>query len=112
MPVRSKLDRHGEKAGFGSWLKAGVARTGRGLLFGGMVVAMAVASCGDRELPPPALGVGAGGGGAIPDRCATPAEGCKCDTMDEVIPCGEVQVRSGDYVSCSEGERTCLPSRR
>ena len=41
------------------------------------------------------------------DPCATPNLGCACDTPDEVVDCGEVDRRSGDYVTCSMGRRTC-----
>ena len=56
--------------------------------------------------------VGVGGGGPdkpIPnlDPCETPNKGCACDTPDEVIDCGQVERRSGTYVSCTIGKRTC-----
>ncbi len=41
------------------------------------------------------------------DPCDTPNKGCACDTPDEVVDCGQVERRSGDYVSCSIGKRTC-----
>jgi len=41
------------------------------------------------------------------DPCATPNKGCACETADEVIDCGQVERRSGDYVSCTIGKRTC-----
>jgi hypothetical protein len=48
------------------------------------------------ELPPPNV-----------DPCATPNKGCGCETPDEVVDCGQVERRSGDYVSCTMGKRTC-----
>ncbi len=41
------------------------------------------------------------------DPCATPNKGCSCDTNDEVVDCGQVERRSGDYVTCTMGKRTC-----
>src|SRR4051812_35957514 len=41
------------------------------------------------------------------DPCATPNKGCACETNDEVVDCGQVERRSGDYVTCSMGKRTC-----
>ncbi|HEX3850618.1 MAG TPA: hypothetical protein VHW01_06600, partial [Polyangiaceae bacterium] len=41
------------------------------------------------------------------DPCETPNKGCSCDTADEVVDCGQVKRRSGDYVSCTMGKRTC-----
>ncbi|MEP7049767.1 MAG: PA14 domain-containing protein, partial [Pseudomonadota bacterium] len=41
------------------------------------------------------------------DPCATPNKGCACETNDEVVDCGQVERRSGDYVSCTMGKRTC-----
>ena len=53
----------------------------------------------------------AGGDGTEPvptvDPCETPNKGCACETPDEVVDCGQVERRSGDYVSCSMGKRTC-----
>ncbi|HET7545441.1 MAG TPA: PA14 domain-containing protein [Polyangiaceae bacterium] len=41
------------------------------------------------------------------DPCETPNKGCSCENADEVIDCGQVERRSGDYVSCTIGKRTC-----
>ena len=56
--------------------------------------------------------VGTGGGGddlppPVVDACETPNKGCACETPDEVVDCGQVERRSGDYVSCTIGKRTC-----
>ena len=41
------------------------------------------------------------------DPCETPNLGCACETADEVVECGQIERRSGDYLSCSIGHRTC-----
>jgi len=51
---------------------------------------------GDVDKPPPVV-----------DPCATPNKGCACENADEVVECGQVERRSGDYVSCAMGKRTC-----
>ena len=43
----------------------------------------------------------------VVDPCETPNKGCACETADEVVDCGQVERRSGDYVSCTIGKRTC-----
>jgi hypothetical protein len=42
-----------------------------------------------------------------PTSCTTPQEGCPCDQEGQAVDCGQVERRSGDYVSCSLGKRTC-----
>jgi hypothetical protein len=42
-----------------------------------------------------------------PDFCATPNEGCECDTPEESAPCGLAERQVGDYVWCAEGTRVC-----
>ncbi|HEX2673850.1 MAG TPA: PA14 domain-containing protein, partial [Polyangiaceae bacterium] len=39
--------------------------------------------------------------------CETPNQGCACDKPGDVVDCGQVERVSGDYVSCSMGQRTC-----
>lgn len=39
--------------------------------------------------------------------CAAPNTGCACETEGLTTACGEVIRRAGDYVSCSQGKRTC-----
>ncbi len=39
--------------------------------------------------------------------CETPNQGCECKAEGEVVECGQVERVSGDYVSCSMGQRTC-----
>jgi hypothetical protein len=41
------------------------------------------------------------------DRCATPNEGCPCDTPGEVVNCGKVLVKVDNYETCYEGSRIC-----
>ncbi len=58
----------------------------------------------------PYLGTGGEGDEKPPpnvDPCETPNKGCACDSPDEIIDCGQVERRSGDYVSCTIGKRTC-----
>lgn len=43
--------------------------------------------------------------------CATPQEGCPCTNNGAQTACGEVVRRSGDYVTCSEGTRTCTSGK-
>ncbi|MEI9940759.1 MAG: PA14 domain-containing protein [Pseudomonadota bacterium] len=53
-----------------------------------------VADAGDKPVP-------------VVDPCETPNKGCACENADEVVDCGQVERRSGDYVSCTIGKRTC-----
>lgn len=62
-----------------------------------------IASCAN-DAPPNA---GSGGGADVLGNCATPQEGCPCDTPGKEVDCGKVESRSGDYVLCSNGKRTC-----
>jgi len=56
----------------------------------------------------PAATDGVGGGGNLdPHSCATPNTGCPCETEGASAACGRVERVSGDYISCSEGKRTC-----
>jgi hypothetical protein len=41
------------------------------------------------------------------DPCATPNQGCPCETSAEVVECGKVVEERGDYVTCSLGHRSC-----
>lgn len=74
-----------------------------------MVVAMLVASCGTGR--PDATSEDEGPNGKPPASCATPNEGCECPEAGKIVECGSVETRSGDYVSCSMGHRTCLGGR-
>ena len=80
-----------------------------------VVLALAVLvlanACSRADHPSAAFTGTAGAAPAMPtpnvDPCETPNTGCSCDTADEVVDCGQVKRRSGDYVSCSMGKRTC-----
>jgi PA14 domain len=66
-------------------------------------------SQGSHDSAPPFDGMVDAGDKPIPnaDPCETPNTGCSCDTPDEVIDCGQVERISGNYVSCTMGQRTC-----
>lgn len=49
-------------------------------------------------------------GGPGGETCATPATGCPCTDVGEDVECGVAKKSSGDFVTCSMGTRTCLPS--
>jgi len=40
-------------------------------------------------------------------NCNTPEVGCPCTTPGAQAACGQVVRKSGDYVTCSEGQMTC-----
>jgi hypothetical protein len=56
---------------------------------------------------------GAGSTGNTPSMrdCRTPQQGCACDVEGEVIDCGHVARRSGDYTACSMGTRACVDAK-
>ncbi|HEY1536968.1 MAG TPA: PA14 domain-containing protein, partial [Polyangiaceae bacterium] len=68
-------------------------------------------ACSHGDHPSAPFSGAAGAAPAMPtpnvDPCETPNKGCSCDTADEVVDCGQVKRRSGDYVSCTMGKRTC-----
>jgi hypothetical protein len=45
--------------------------------------------------------------GWVPIGCATPQTGCACSSEGQEVACGSVVMRSGNYVTCSQGTRTC-----
>lgn len=47
------------------------------------------------------------GGTLNADPCAPPNQCCTCAAEGEVVRCGSVLRRSGNYVACSEGSRQC-----
>ena len=70
---------------------------------------LSLVGCSDDRMKTPIVGGGTNGGRpGIPDPCATPNEGCECATVGATAECGELDIREGDYVECSVGERTCL----
>jgi PA14 domain len=57
------------------------------------------------------IGAGNSGNGSGSTDCGTPREGCACETEGEVIDCGHVVRRSGDYTACSMGTRSCADGK-
>jgi hypothetical protein len=78
---------------------------------------LALAACGDGHPlgagPPDDTAVTkVGDASAVSGNpCATPNEGCRCEAYGAVIDCGQVDRRSGKFVSCSLGKRTCSGGR-
>jgi hypothetical protein len=70
-------------------------------------VALAGACSNDPVKAPLVNGGSLAGGPGIPDPCATPNEGCACETEGAVADCGRVREQHDDYVTCSMGTRTC-----
>lgn len=75
---------------------------------------LSLVGCGNS--PDHAAGVDDGDAGVTQhaptsDACATPAEGCACTDPGAVVDCGQIERRSGNYVSCSMGQRTCSDSK-
>ena len=75
-----------------------------------LVAVMALlASCSSAN--PPGLGdgvIGAATDGSAAYGCAMPNDGCPCDSPGQTIECGHIKTRSGDYVTCEMGKRTCV----
>jgi hypothetical protein len=85
------------------WLRALVRLTG-------VVLALVLTGTGCRDNTHSGL-VGGDGHrppGVVTDNCGAPNEGCTCDDVGQFAPCGDVTIRSGDYVTCSMGQRECL----
>jgi PA14 domain len=74
----------------------------------GLLMLSAACSHGGHDSAPFAGSAGTGEQSTpVVDLCATPNKGCACDNPDEVVDCGQVTRRSGDYISCTIGKRTC-----
>jgi hypothetical protein len=79
----------------------------------GIVVLSAVAmvACGCASGSNPAAPSGVTGpqeaGVTVPQCGAIPATDCPCPTEGAQVGCGDVVMQSGNYVTCSEGTRTC-----
>jgi len=73
-----------------------------------MPIAM-VGACAEDRPRTPIVGGGTGeaGGPGIPDRCASPNEGCPCESEGEQLECGHIREQFDDYVTCQMGTRTC-----
>jgi hypothetical protein len=71
------------------------------------LAALALVGCGAADDHPPPTGVGDEAGvpvNGLPG-CGTEAE-CPCDHAGDAVDC-KVFRKSGDYVSCSIGQRVC-----
>jgi hypothetical protein len=73
-------------------------------------IALTLWSAGCSSRPDPA-GDGTLLGGAPGSSCGTPNEDCPCDQPGAVVECGSVEQRSGDYVTCAMGHRSCDGTR-
>lgn len=71
-------------------------------------LAMALATWACSQSKPDAGDPGGTNSTGPVDACATPNEGCPCDEPGKVVDCGHIELRSGDYVSCTMGRRTCM----
>jgi hypothetical protein len=71
-----------------------------------LVMVTVVAACSSRNFPD-GLGSTSDLDSGSVDLCATPNTGCPCSSEGQQVACGKVVSKSGDYVSCSEGTRTC-----
>lgn len=67
---------------------------------------LAVSGCDDKTAGGLADGPGHGQLD-VPDRCATPQEGCTCDQPGKIVECGSVQRKTGGRLWCSVGHRKC-----
>jgi hypothetical protein len=85
------------------------ARLAFGVLLGAALPVSMVMSCSDDRVRTPIVGGddGLAGGPGIPDPCASPNEGCACDTEGEAVDCGRLRETFDDYVTCQMGMRTC-----
>ncbi|CAN5210288.1 hypothetical protein BH09MYX1_BH09MYX1_12460 [soil metagenome] len=70
----------------------------------GLSALTALGSCTDGG--PPVLGNGVTDPNGKTD-CSTSNTGCACDSEGVTTSCGEVIRKAGDYVTCSEGKRSC-----
>lgn len=91
------------------WVEHARAKLKWGVAGGAIVATVVAAACSDRPASVDSNGV-------INNRptgttCNPPSEGCACDTTGATIACGEVVSHQGDYVSCSEGKRTCTGTK-
>jgi hypothetical protein len=71
-------------------------------------LALLLVGCGDAQ---PNADEGTTGNGSSSSggatTCSPPSQGCPCSEPGAKISCGSVEQRSGNYVTCSEGTRTC-----
>ncbi len=72
------------------------------------LLVVTIAACSSDPLAASSGDDGPRGGGPFEAAsCSTPQEGCPCSEPGKSIECGKVDQRSGDYVTCSMGYRTC-----
>jgi hypothetical protein len=74
----------------------------RVLVSGALALIVSVAACGSDK--PDAAGDGLNN---TQPYCATANAGCDCDVPGRVVDCGNVELETDDYVTCSAGKRTC-----
>jgi hypothetical protein len=73
----------------------------------GVGVLMLASGCGSTPGPSPLGETNGPDAGVQVPSCATPNTGCPCSSEGQQSACGSVVMKSGDYVTCSEGTRTC-----
>lgn len=86
--------------------------TGRMKRFRLMALALVVLACGSEDRPPNRTSLSLGGApghivGPKGSSCETPNDGCPCDDPGVEVDCGKVYRYSGEYLTCSDGLRTC-----
>jgi hypothetical protein len=84
----------------------------RSLVLGMVAAFLAVSGCQSdpsrADYAPPGVDIGDPRG---VDYCATPKQGCECATEGRAVACGSTAERFDDYVTCSQGQRTCSGGR-
>jgi len=67
-------------------------------------------SCGGSEDEHPATyqyDANSGASATGVDVCANPKQGCPCTLPGEIVDCGKIVVKVGDYETCYAGSRLC-----
>jgi hypothetical protein len=93
-----------------SWSGGGLPkarRLGGALLISAWAALAGASGCADEQPLPPARSGPPGASLDPADPCATPSEGCPCETNAELVECGRAVEKRGDYVTCSLGHRSC-----
>lgn len=72
-----------------------------------LFAAVSLVACGSPDELPPTSTFSVGEAPRGGDPCALPKAGCPCEETGKTVGCGEVHRLSGDYLSCSVGERIC-----
>lgn len=73
-------------------------------IFGSICLGAIVAACAADSVP---TSEGSQVPQQVPDRCATPNDGCACANAGQQIECGTVKEKIGEYTLCQYGVRTC-----